>query len=570
MIKGICESVLNRVYDFCDMTDEELRCKFFQKLQECIDLCNNTSDIVEWLKNEGVENEVNELLSQWEQDGTLSKLINIDLFNNLKTELTNEINKTNEQMVANTNYTKHILKSKNNTPSLINSTLNKITNNANSVINFNSVNGVIELEAGIYEVDTIIMRSNITIKGQGIGKTIIKPSFSNVDKYIFDVSETDTNNRLVNFELKDLSIMPSPHYQYAIEDERDRYLASGINLKYCSSCRLTNIAISGFKGTAINQIENYDCNMDNVQILGCGDSTHNSVTFLNGTTDGCNAIHMDGLRIEQCSGVKIECNNAKLQREIQFSICKIEGTPFIFSGSSNINIIGCHFTWNSTEPLLNFLNNATTESYGIKFNGCSFLSNNGKLYTNQGNIYPQFVSCNFKGFNETFNSSKVNVQCCEFYSCLAPVAILENNNTFSNNKLIATRGEDYIIKLTGIENYVICNENISPITSKGGFVTNSFNQIINNYMVFDGVENWLNSNNYQQVNGIRATHNPPTVVGSLKYDVTTKNLSVYDDGWNTVFKQCENVPLCDTDVPSDLKTILNQLITNLKNANIMK
>ena len=91
MIKGICESVLNRVYDFCDMTDEELRCKFFQKLQECIDLCNNTSDIVEWLKNEGVENEVNELLSQWLEDGTLATIINNDLLETMKAELTEQI-----------------------------------------------------------------------------------------------------------------------------------------------------------------------------------------------------------------------------------------------------------------------------------------------------------------------------------------------------------------------------------------------------------------------------------------------------------------------------------------------
>ena len=81
MIKGITEDILKRVYNFSEMTDEELRCKFFQKLQECIELCNNTNDILEWLKNEGLGKEVNELLTQWEQDGTLAKLINIDLFN---------------------------------------------------------------------------------------------------------------------------------------------------------------------------------------------------------------------------------------------------------------------------------------------------------------------------------------------------------------------------------------------------------------------------------------------------------------------------------------------------------
>ena len=91
MIRGICEDTLRRVYDFCDMTDEELRCKFFQKLQECIDLCNNTNDIVEWLKNEGLGNEVNELLSQWLEDGTLKEMIISNLIDIVKGELIEEI-----------------------------------------------------------------------------------------------------------------------------------------------------------------------------------------------------------------------------------------------------------------------------------------------------------------------------------------------------------------------------------------------------------------------------------------------------------------------------------------------
>ena len=76
MIRGISEDILRRVYDFSEMTNEELRCKFFQKLQECIDLCNNTNEIMEWIKNEGLGNEVNELLGTWLEDGTLEKLIN--------------------------------------------------------------------------------------------------------------------------------------------------------------------------------------------------------------------------------------------------------------------------------------------------------------------------------------------------------------------------------------------------------------------------------------------------------------------------------------------------------------
>ena len=103
MIRGISEDILRRVYDFSDMTNEELRCKFFQKLQECIELCNNSSEILDWIKNEGLEKEVNEVLTLWKEDGTLEKLINMDLFNNLKSELIDKVNKNTEKINANKN-----------------------------------------------------------------------------------------------------------------------------------------------------------------------------------------------------------------------------------------------------------------------------------------------------------------------------------------------------------------------------------------------------------------------------------------------------------------------------------
>lgn len=92
MIKNINQDVINKVYDFSDMTNEELRCKFFQKLEECIDLCNNSADILEWVKNEGLENELNELMNIWKDDGTLDNIINIEIINRLKEELSNSIN----------------------------------------------------------------------------------------------------------------------------------------------------------------------------------------------------------------------------------------------------------------------------------------------------------------------------------------------------------------------------------------------------------------------------------------------------------------------------------------------
>lgn len=87
MIRGISEDILRRVYDFSDMTNEELRCKFFQKLQECIELCNNTNDILDWIKNEGLPKEVEDLLTMWLEDGTLEEIINQGLFSSISEQL---------------------------------------------------------------------------------------------------------------------------------------------------------------------------------------------------------------------------------------------------------------------------------------------------------------------------------------------------------------------------------------------------------------------------------------------------------------------------------------------------
>lgn len=93
MIKGITEDILKKVYDFSDMTNEELKCKFFQKLEECIDLCNNSSEILDWVKSEGIEDNVKEILNTWKDDGTLKEIINNYIIINLKNELITEISK---------------------------------------------------------------------------------------------------------------------------------------------------------------------------------------------------------------------------------------------------------------------------------------------------------------------------------------------------------------------------------------------------------------------------------------------------------------------------------------------
>ena len=108
MIEKFCHGFLNRVYGYQDYTQLEIDSKLIQKIDEIIDECNNAFEFVEWLKTQGVPDKVTEIINAMLEDGTLENLININKLNQLKAELTNNI----DQFKASTNQT---LENMNNT-----------------------------------------------------------------------------------------------------------------------------------------------------------------------------------------------------------------------------------------------------------------------------------------------------------------------------------------------------------------------------------------------------------------------------------------------------------------------
>lgn len=77
------------VYDYNALTIQELLCEFFTKINECVNLCDKTFDLVEYLVNEGISVEVAKKLNQWLDDGTLAELINETIFNDLNKKINN-------------------------------------------------------------------------------------------------------------------------------------------------------------------------------------------------------------------------------------------------------------------------------------------------------------------------------------------------------------------------------------------------------------------------------------------------------------------------------------------------
>lgn len=75
------------VYDYDGLTITELLCQFFTKINECIDISNETIDLATWLVNEGLEIEVAKKLVLWLEDGTLENIINNTIFNKLSNKI---------------------------------------------------------------------------------------------------------------------------------------------------------------------------------------------------------------------------------------------------------------------------------------------------------------------------------------------------------------------------------------------------------------------------------------------------------------------------------------------------
>ena len=87
MIDKFMHGFLNRVYGYDDYTQLEINSKLIQKMDEVIDNSNNAFEYLEWLKGQGLSDEVINTLIAWKEDGTLETIINQNVFNELNSKV---------------------------------------------------------------------------------------------------------------------------------------------------------------------------------------------------------------------------------------------------------------------------------------------------------------------------------------------------------------------------------------------------------------------------------------------------------------------------------------------------
>ena len=98
MIDKFMYGFLNRVYGYDDYTQLEINSKLIQKMDEVIDNCNNAYEYVEWLKDQGLSDEVINTLIAWKEDGSLETIINQNVFNELNSKVDNFQENVNNEL----------------------------------------------------------------------------------------------------------------------------------------------------------------------------------------------------------------------------------------------------------------------------------------------------------------------------------------------------------------------------------------------------------------------------------------------------------------------------------------
>ena len=91
MIVKYMNGFLNSVYGYDDYTQQEINSKLIQKMDEVIENCNNAFEYIEWLKEQGISDEIINILFTWKEDGTLENLSNKKEIDNLRNEINNNI-----------------------------------------------------------------------------------------------------------------------------------------------------------------------------------------------------------------------------------------------------------------------------------------------------------------------------------------------------------------------------------------------------------------------------------------------------------------------------------------------
>ena len=93
---------INSIYDFDDaFSINELLCKFWEKLEDVINVSNECIDILNWLKEEGAPTEIEKIITELVEDGTIEQMINVDKIEELRTLINSRYSEISSHLETN-------------------------------------------------------------------------------------------------------------------------------------------------------------------------------------------------------------------------------------------------------------------------------------------------------------------------------------------------------------------------------------------------------------------------------------------------------------------------------------
>lgn len=333
LINNPVHTYATSVYDFNELSLQELLSKFFNKINECIELSNTSLKFLEWLKEQGVNSEVVKQIELMYTDGRLTEIIN-NLSNDVKSQvsvinedLNNYKLETESFKVDTINHLSKLDKNKTNWINVIeygidNTGETDVTTQLQDLIYANE-GKVIYLPTGTYLISQIKLPLATTLQGDGLMSTIIKAN-AKTDMIVLH------NHLSAHVYIKDLFIDGSYKADRGIfaykEEYSLQYLDNAFVMEnvYVKRCLIANVQI-GKEGTASIM----ECKLINVKCeQGKGDGLY--------LASKCTDSYFEGIYCASNLGYGIY----SLGHNLKFVNCKTCWNGTLESPNSGISING--------------------------------------------------------------------------------------------------------------------------------------------------------------------------------------------------------------------------------------
>ena len=398
MIDKFSHGFINSVYDFNDFTLNELICKLAQKMDEVITQSNESFNYLEWLKSQGLSDEVIKIMLEWKENGTLETLINQNIFNGLNnainvinTQLDTKanINEVNEQLETKVNKNEIYLNDYNNTD-IVN------IKSALELANSNGKNIIFDTRTYIVDEDIILNGVNCDFRNGVINL--------NGNSLILENDSSLINCNVIN---------------------------GGVILRNGKN-RIANITIKNFTTALTLDVGNYESFLNNIRLENEKNNTNTIGIFVNCSDTTVSKVYGYGAN----TGIKIASGGDNYFKDVHLWLKKsnyYDDSKFIHvvNGTGNHFINCCSDTYNNVFHFdsdylytkvtdMNIIHNTIlypNKTINLINNNYNFLS--GNCLINSNNFSTSNITLNIKdsalkisyingnGSNTVFNANEI-------------------------------------------------------------------------------------------------------------------------------------------------------------------